>query len=79
MNGLRREKMTDCIESALIEDPYFRQDKFGSYLYDEDTNEVTLWIHKPVCRFEASVLIEMLASFIIDISQVQSLGKVVDK
>jgi len=59
---------------ALIEPSYFRQDEFGSYIYDKDTNEVVLIIHKNPCRFEASVLIEMLADFIIDISQIQSLG-----
>jgi len=61
-----------CVEIGPIEpSPYFRQDEFGSYLYDKDTNEVILIIHKTPCRFEASVLIEMLADFIIDISQVQ--------
>jgi len=36
-----------CVEIGPIEpSPYFRQDEFGSYLYDKDTNEVILIIHK---------------------------------
>ena len=65
--------MKKCIENLVIEDPYTRQDEFASYMYDKKTNEITIIVHKNPCRFEASVLIELLASTIIDISQAQSL------
>ena len=65
------EPLLDIL-NPYFDDPYFRQDEFGSYIYDVNNNEVTLIIHKNPCQFEASVLIEMLADFIIDISQVQS-------
>ena len=55
-----------------IPDPYFRQDFLGSYIYDEETNEVILIFHEQTSRLEASVLIETLSDFIIDISQIQS-------
>ena len=55
-----------------IPNPYFRQDFLGSYIYDEETNEVVLIFHEQTNRLEASVLIETLSDFIIDISQVQS-------
>jgi len=63
--------------APYAEDPYFRQDFLGSYLYDKETNEVILIFHNQTTRLEASVLIEILSDFIIDISQIQSsLGKV---
>jgi len=68
--------MIECIESALIENPYFREDYLGQYRYDPEINEVVLYFKKQIDSLEASVLIEMLADFIIDISQVQTLGHV---
>jgi len=67
-----------CVEIALMEDPYFREDFLGQYRYDPETNEVVLYFKKQVNSLEASVLIEMLADFIIDISIVQSSEKVVE-
>ena len=67
--------MTECVENALIEDPFFREDYLGQYRYDPETNEIILYFKKQIGSVEASVLIEMLADFIIDISQVQSLGE----
>jgi len=64
--------MVECVENALIEPAFFREDVLGQYLYDKDTNEVVLYFKKQTDSVEASVLIEMLADFIIDISLVQS-------
>ena len=66
--------MVECIENVPIKDPYFREDYLGQYRYDPETNEVVLYFKDQFASLEASVLIEMLADFIIDISQVQSSG-----
>lgn len=63
--------MVECVESALMEDPYFREDHLAQYRYDEETNEVILYFKSNPSWLEASVLIEMLADAIIDISQIQ--------
>ncbi len=65
--------MVECIENIPIESPFFREDILGQYMYDPETNEV-IFLKTQINRVEASVLIEVLADFIIDISQVQSLG-----
>jgi len=50
----------------------FREDHLGTYYYDEETNEVEILYKERTGRLEASVLIETLASAIIDISIAQS-------
>lgn len=50
----------------------FREDAMATYYYFKDTNEVEILFKKQPTVLEASVLIEMLAGAIIDISQVHS-------
>jgi len=70
---------TNCVESGvLMEDPYFREDVLGQYRYDPETNEIIMYFKEQWPSLEATVLIELLASLIIDVSIVQSLdGKVI--
>lgn len=49
-----------------------REDYLGTYYYDEGTNEIIMMFKSKINRLEASVLIECLAEFIIDVSQAQS-------
>lgn len=55
----------------------FREDELATYYYDIETNEVLIQCKKPYTSLEASVLIEMLAGAIIDISQAQFNQKVI--
>ena len=50
----------------------FREDYLGTYYYDDETNEVEILYKDQSGRLEASVLIETLASAIVDISITQS-------
>ena len=63
---------TNCESGVLTEDPYFREDYLAQYRYDPETNEVIIYFKKPIPQLEATVLIELLASLIIDVSIVQS-------
>jgi len=65
----------------MIEEvPSFRKDELGTYYYEEETNEVeVLFKEPPSLTLEASVLIEMLADAIIDISRIQCLGEKVSQ
>lgn len=64
---------TKCVESGvLIEDPYFREDYLAQYRYDPETNEVIMYFKEQIPSLEATVLIELLAGLIIDVSIVQS-------
>lgn len=56
----------------IMEAPYFREDFLAQYRYDPETNEVIMYFKQPLPRLEATVLIELLASLIIDVSIVQS-------
>jgi len=65
--------MVECVESGvLMEVAYFREDVLAQYGYDPETNEVTIYLKKQMPSLEATVLIELLASLIIDVSIVQS-------
>ena len=74
MREMKKEiTTTECVESGvLFEEPYFREDYLAQYRYDPETNEVVMYFKKPIPRLEATVLIELLASLIIDVSIVQS-------
>ena len=63
---------TNCESGVLIEDPYFREDYLAQYRYDPETNEVVMYFKEKFPSLEASVLIELLAGLIIDVSIVQS-------
>jgi len=63
---------TNCESGVLTEDPYFREDYLAQYRYDLETNEVIMYFKEKIPRLEATVLIELLAGLIIDISIVQS-------
>lgn len=55
--------------------PSFREDVMATYYYYADTNEVEVLFKKKLAVIEASVLVEMLAGAIIDVSHVQSSDK----
>lgn len=50
----------------------FRIDKFGTWYYDSKTKKVSIFIQQRQLCLDPSVLIEMLAGAIIDISIVQT-------
>lgn len=60
------------MSGVLEEVPSFRVDYLATYYYDPETNEVELLFKDRSRTVEASVLIEMLAGAIIDISLAQS-------
>jgi len=63
---------TKCESGVLFEDPYFREDCLAQYRYDPETNEVIMYFKEQFSSLEATVLIELLAGLIIDVSIVQS-------
>ena len=65
------------VSGVLEEVPSFRRDAMATYYY-LDTDKIEILFKKIHTVLEPSVLIEMLAGAIIDISQAQSLKPKVD-
>jgi len=63
----------------MFPDEPFYENYIGEYYYDEKTNEVLITNEDNVHRLEASVLIELLAELIKEISKIQSLSTTVNK